>query len=111
MNRTLIALVLAALSALAAQDPYKVGGDVKAPKLLYKVEPAFPEGAPEGTVVVKTVISDKGEVSEATVVREPDPSLGKAAIDAVRQWRFEPGTKQGKPVPVQATIEVNFRRK
>jgi TonB family protein len=88
-------------------------GGVTAPTLIYKVEPAYSEWAKrqgiEGTVTMQAVIAPDGTVSELRVLRSLDPDLDQKAIEAVRQWRFQPGMKDGQPVPVAARIEVTFR--
>lgn len=55
------------------------------------------------------VVDDKGNVRDLIVIRPLGLGLDQKAIEAVEKWRFNPGKKDGKPVPVQATIEVNFR--
>ncbi|WP_410968987.1 energy transducer TonB, partial [Salmonella sp. SAL4444] len=63
----------------------------------------------EGTVKLATIIGTKGEVSKAEVIQGLDAGLDANAIAAVLTWKFEPATKDGKPVKAKATIEVNFR--
>jgi TonB family protein len=107
--------VLIPIAALRAQDRiYSMKDDgVKAPRLLHKVEPKYTEQARdaklEGKVVLKVVITKKGEPTGITVLQSLEPGLDANAVDAVSQWLFEPGTRKGEPVAVQATIEVNFR--
>ena len=92
---------------------YKVGSGVSAPKLLKKTEPEYTEGARagkiQGTVVLGVDISPDGTAGNFEVLRTLEPGLDQKAIDAVQQWRFQPGMKAGAPVTVRATIEVNFR--
>ena len=99
--------------ASAQEKIYKMGGDVKAPKLNYKVEPKYTQEARdakiEGAVVLSVVVTAQGVADNITVKKGLDPGLDDNAIAAVSKWRFEPGTKDGHPVSVQATIEVNFR--
>ena len=89
----------------------RVGGDVHAPKLVYKVNPLYPDEARRnhisGVVVVQAMIDAAGHVTDAIPLQGP-PELTPAAIDAVKQWTFEPGTKAGKPVPVVFNVTVNF---
>jgi TonB family protein len=63
----------------------------------------------QGTVVLSLVVSDQGRPQNLKVVRSLGLGLDERAIEAVEQWRFKPGMKDGEPVPVMATIEVNFR--
>jgi TonB family protein len=92
---------------------YKVGGGVLPPKLLSKVDPIYtPEAKAakiEGTVVLKCIINAEGAAEEISVVTSLDSGLDQRAIDAVSQWTFQPGTKDGQPVAVWANIEVHFR--
>ncbi|HEV3333873.1 MAG TPA: energy transducer TonB [Bryobacteraceae bacterium] len=92
---------------------FKVGGGVSAPALLYKVEPEYSEEARkakyQGTVVLYVEVDPSGKAVNPKVVRSLGLGLDEKAIEAVRKWKFKPGYKDGKPVTVAATIEVNFR--
>lgn len=92
---------------------FKVGGGVTAPSLLYKVEPEYSEEARkakyQGTVILYVEVSPDGRAVNPKVVRSLGLGLDEKAIEAVRKWKFRPGYKDGKPVTVAATIEVNFR--
>lgn len=92
---------------------YKVGGGVTAPSLLYKVEPEYSEEARkakyQGVVVLYVEVDPSGKAVNPRVVRSLGLGLDEKAIEAVRKWKFRPGYKDGKPVTVAATIEVNFR--
>jgi len=54
-------------------------------------------------------VDDQGRPQNLKVLRSLGLGLDQKAIEAVEKWRFKPGMKDGKPVPVMATIEVNFR--
>jgi TonB family protein len=86
---------------------------VTGPKLLHKVDPNYTKHAKhakiEGTVVLSVVVRPDGRAHDMVVMRSLDAGLDKKALDAVKQWVFEPAKKSGKPVAMQATIEVNFR--
>jgi TonB family protein len=93
---------------------YRVGDGVAAPKVVRKVEPQYPEALRHqglsATVVLRVVISSDGKIGSALIERiDGQPAFGAAAIEAVRQWEFKPGMKDGQPVNVEATIEMNFR--
>lgn len=94
-------------------DAQKVGGDVKAPSLVAKLEPAYTDEARaaryQGTVVLSVEIHQDGKAHNIRVVRGLGLGLNEQAMHAVSQWQFVPGAKGGQPVPVRATIEVNFR--
>ena len=96
-----------------SEPPARVGGSVTPPVLLNKVNPAYPLDARkqkiEGTVVVEAIISKDGSVGEAKVLRSADGCLDVAALDAVRQWRYSPAMREGKPVRVFMVVTVSFR--
>jgi TonB family protein len=96
-----------------ANAPYRIGGGVTAPSILLKVEPEYSEEARrarmQGKVVLFVIIDPQGKPGSLKVIRSLGLGLDEEAIKVVEQWRFRPGMKEGRPVPVQATIEVNFR--
>ncbi|MDH3628520.1 MAG: TonB family protein [Acidobacteriota bacterium] len=91
-------------------------GDVSNPILIQesKVTPDYPEIARtarmEGTVIMQAIIFRDGTVGEVEVLRVTQPGVGfeENAINAVRQWRYEPAKQNGKPVEVFFTIKVDF---
>jgi TonB family protein len=89
------------------------GGRVTAPSVLYKVEPEYSEEARkahyQGTVVLYVEVDGSGHPTKLGVVRSLGLGLDEKALEAVRKWRFRPGSEDGHPVTVAATIEVNFR--
>lgn len=90
-----------------------MGGGVSAPKVLYDPDPEYSEEARKvkyhGTVVRWLVVSPEGKPQQIRVQRSLGMGLDEKAIDAVRQWRFEPARKDGQPVPAMINLEVNFR--
>jgi TonB family protein len=92
---------------------YRVGGGVTAPALLYKVEPEYSEEARkakyQGTVVVYAEVDPNGRAMNLRIMQSLGLGLDEKALEAIKKWRFRPGYKDGKPVTVAATIEVNFR--
>lgn len=92
---------------------YRIGGGVSAPKVLVQVEPEYSEEARkakwQGTVLLSLVVDASGKPQNIKVVRPLGLGLDQKAIEAVEKWRFQPGMKDGKAVPVIANIEVNFR--
>jgi protein TonB len=91
----------------------KVGGDVKEPVLVTRVQPTYPEEARknriQGRVVLEAVIDTKGNVTTVGAIESPDPLLTDAAIEAVKQWAYKPATNNGKPVKVRFTVTVAFK--
>ena len=92
---------------------YHVGGGVTSPKLLYKTEPEYSELARaakyQGTVTLYVEIGTDGLAHNVQVIRSLGMGLDQKAIDAVSQWQFAPGMRDGQPVTTAAAIEVNFR--
>jgi periplasmic protein TonB len=92
---------------------YRVGGGVSSPILMAKVEPQYSEEARKAkyqwTVLLYVEIDTSGHATNIKVQRSLGLGLDEKAIEAVKQWKFKPGYKDGKPVMVAATIEVNFR--
>ncbi len=89
-------------------------GGIVAPRVVRIVKPQYTTAAMtariQGVVVVACVVQADGSVADPRVVRSLDRLFGldQEAINAARQWHFQPGTQLGKPVPVQVTIEVGF---
>ena len=83
------------------------------PVPIYKPAPEYTDEAKkakwQGSVILAVLVDETGKVTEVSVVRSLGVGLDQKAIEAVRQWLFKPGTKDGKPVPVHANIEMNFR--
>src|ERR1700722_16464458 len=92
---------------------YRAGNGVSQPTLISKVEPEYSEEARkakfQGVVVLQIVVDSKGNAVGARVIRSLGLGLDEKAIEAVEKWKFKPGFKDGKPVAVAATVEVNFR--
>ncbi len=92
---------------------FHAGAGVSAPALLYKVEPEYSEEARkakyQGVVVLTVVVDAAGHVTNPRVVRSLGLGLDEKAMEAVQKWKFRPGYKDGRSVPVSAEIEVSFR--
>ena len=91
-----------------------VTAGMKPPKATFAPDPKFPELPPEaeqrGTVVLLIGVSTKGRVEAVRVLRSDEPAFEKSAVATVRKWKFKPAEKGGHPVPVQITVEMNFKR-
>jgi protein TonB len=78
-----------------------------------KVEPNYTDDARnakiEGPVVLTLIVDTQGQAEKIRVTKSLDKGLDQQAIAAIEKWHFAPGIKDGKPVRVAATIEVNFR--
>jgi len=101
------------LQALSTAPPLRIriGGNVLAPQITYKVPPVYPDesraAGVKGNVVLHVIVGTDGAVKEATLV-SGDPVLGQAALDAVRQWRYRPTLLNSKPVEVDSTVTIGF---
>jgi TonB family protein len=91
---------------------YRVGGGVSAPRAVYDPDPEYSEEARkakyQGVVVLWVVIGPDGRVHDMRVQRSLGMGLDEKAMEAVRQWKFDPARKDGRPVPVQVNVEVRF---
>lgn len=97
-----------------AQGAIRAENDIKPPKLIKEVFPVYPEIARvaviEGVVILGVKTDEEGQVKDVIVLRSI-PLLDQAAIDAVRQWVYEPMIIDGKAVPVVFTVTVRFQLK
>jgi protein TonB len=91
----------------------RVGGDVKAPVAIIRPEPTYTEiarkGRIEGFVIIEAIIDVNGNVTDVRILKNLPLGLGDAAMEAVKRWKFKPGTLNGQPVPVIYDLTVNFR--
>jgi TonB family protein len=92
--------------------PLPVGGDVKQAKLISSVSPVYPPLAKNqhvsGNVLVDALIDANGRVTTMKVVSGPT-LLQQAAMDALKQWKYQPATLDGKAVPMHLTVTIQFR--
>jgi protein TonB len=92
---------------------FKVGGGVSAPVGLYMPDPEYTEEARkakyQGTVVLWLIVDQSGRPRDIKVARALGMGLDQKAVEAVRQWKFDPAKKDGQPVAVMINVEVNFR--
>jgi protein TonB len=92
----------------------RVGGLVRQANLIFHPQHVYPEQAQqagiEGTVMLEAVIAKDGSVQNLRLVNSfAHPFLVRAAMDEVKQWRYEPSLLNGEPIEVVTTIAVNFR--
>ena len=96
----------------AEAPPVRVGGAIAEPRKTRHVNPAYPQQAIQariqGVVVLECTIDPEGRVAEVRVLRGV-PLLNEPAIEAVRQWEYEPTLLNGVAVPVRMTVTVNFK--
>ena len=115
-RRTAIAipLLLVLITGIScAEKIYKVGPGIVAPKVLERKNPVYPaqekSDKTQGTVVLSVVVGTDEHAHDIKVTKSVTPGLDASAVTAVSSWRFQPGTKNGKAVPVRAKIEINFK--
>jgi periplasmic protein TonB len=96
--------------------PVEAGGGVVSPVLIESsgVKPVYPEEALraglEGLVVLEAIVDERGRVGhDVKVVRRLGLGCDEAAVAAVRQWRFRPATRDGKPIKVRRIFPILFR--
>jgi protein TonB len=91
---------------------YKVGGGISAPQAISSPDPDYTEEArrakKQGTCVLWLIVDAAGRPRDIKVVRGLGLGLDAKALEAVKQWRFQPALKDGKPVDVQISVEVEF---
>jgi protein TonB len=92
---------------------YEPGSGVTLPKVVKEVRAQYPttDTRVQGTVTMKCVVQRDGKVGDVTVVQSLDPRLDDAAVAALKQWEFEPGTRNGMPVAVRVSVEMTFTLK
>ena len=92
--------------------PVRVGGDVKAPVVIHRAEPEYTDiarkGHVAGVVILEAIINKDGTVEDVRVMKGLPLGLSEKAEEAVKQWRFKPGTMNGQPVAVIFNLTVNF---
>lgn len=91
--------------------PVRVGGAITAPRLVERVEPDYPLIAQraqiEGVVILEATVGADGRVDDVKVLRAQEV-LEKAAVEAVKQWVYEPLLMNGTPQPFILTVTVSF---
>lgn len=92
--------------------PVRVGGNVKAPIIVRRFDPEYTEtarkGRVSGIVIVEAIIDRHGNVDRVKVVKGLPLGLSDSAVQAVKKWKFKPGTLAGQPIDVIFNLTVNF---
>ena len=101
------------LSGQTNSEPISVGPGVTPPKVLHKVEAEYSGEARsarvQGVVVFQLNIDERGRPVDITLISPLGFGLDERAEEALGKWDFKPGSKDGKPVKIRATVEVTFR--
>lgn len=104
---------MVSVTATRYPEALRVGGDVKAPIVIERKEPVYPEEARRarvgGIVILEAVIGKDGGVRDVFILKDLPFGLGAATADAVRQWKFKPATLNGTPVDVIFNLTTNFK--
>ena len=89
-----------------------VGNGVASPTLQFSQRPRYTVEAMNhkvtGVVLIEAVVNDDGALGDLCISRPLHPDLDVEAVAAVRRWRFSPGQRDGKPVPVHVKLEISF---
>ena len=114
----LFVIALAALFAAFAspaddEQVWDIGPGITPPRVTHQVTP---QNKPDddkgfricGTVLVGLVVSSRGEPKDVHVVKSLDKDIDQSAVEAVKQWHFDPARKSDQPVAVKITVEIRF---
>ncbi len=114
----MFALVLAVAIVflpLAQETVYEAGPGITLPAVVKEVKPEYTPRAmrekAEGTVWLSAVVQTTGEPTDIRVTKPLHSELDTMAVEALEQWRFRPGMREGKAVPVRITVEMSFTLK
>jgi len=100
------------IASMPADQPFRIGGEIVAPVIIKRVQPDYSKlrdrriQAP--LLVYEATITSAGEVASARALRPVDPEIDAPVIAALRQWRFRPATRNGRPVAVYFTLTVKI---
>jgi len=93
-------------------DPAHPRSELSAPEALRKVDPKYPQDLilqhVEGQIVLYGVIRKTGKVDSIQVVRSLDPELDANSVSAFAEWKFQPASKDGQPVDLEAIVYIPF---
>jgi len=91
---------------------FKVSSEVTAPRVQSSPDAEFSESARQdkyqGEAELRLTVAEDGRVRDVCVSQSVGEGLDEKSVAAIRNWKFEPGTKQGKPVPVRIAVTINF---
>jgi TonB family protein len=98
---------------LASRERIPIGGNVKMARLITQPKPVYPDdlrlAGVTGTVRIRSIISKTGEVLNPVVLNtDVHPGLARAALEAIKQWRYEPTLLNGQPVEVVTTADITY---
>jgi protein TonB len=109
--RTQIILILVVLATTVFGAAAPVAGD-SPPVVRFQVRPHYPkelaEQKKEGEVLVEFFVEKDGSVNDARVLRQTNAAFGKAAVECVKRWKFDPALKAGTPVRARMQVPLVF---
>jgi protein TonB len=109
-----LAIASAALGTPADDEQiFDIGPGITPPRVTHQVTPVNKPDDDRGfrisgTVLVGLVVSSQGEPKDVHVVKSLDKDVDQSAVEAVKQWRFDPAKKSDKAVAVRITVEIRF---
>ena len=109
---SLISLAVLGVVTTAQEQIYRPGNGVTTPVPIERPKPDYTADAlasrVEGVITLECVVREDGTVSDGRIVKPLFPSLDAEALQRLADWRFKPGMKDGKPVPVRVQVEMSF---
>jgi protein TonB len=109
----LIGSIATSLAVAQTDDEvvYDLGPDVTPPRVVKQVNPHYSTDhgvRAVGSVIIALVVSSKGLPKDPHVVKGLDQELDASAVEAVKEWRFSPAQKNGKPIAVRVSVQIQF---
>jgi TonB family protein len=102
----------ARLPSQRGNEVFQMTDGVTVPKITSRVEAPYTDEARatklEGKIVLLIEITSAGTVENVVVLRQMEKGMDESAVQAIKQWKFSPATKDGRPVAVMITVEMNF---
>ena len=100
------------LLAQSDSEPvYDLGPGITPPRVAKQVNPSYPNDRgvrATGSVIIGLVVSSKGLPIDPRIIKGIDKDLDQSAVDAVKQWRFVPAQRDGKPIAVRISLQIQF---
>lgn len=113
-RRQILLIDACAVCAFAAEDDepvYDLAPDMIPPRVIKQVNPHYSTNRgvrAVGSVIIALVVTSKGLPKDPHVIKGLDPDLDQSAVDAVKEWRFSPAEKNGKPIAVRISVQIQF---
>jgi periplasmic protein TonB len=115
MSRRSLLICCCAAWILPAQTDdeqvYDLGPGVSPPRVIKQTTPQYPNGRgvrASGSVLIGLIVSSKGLPKDPHILKSLDKDLDQSAVNAVKEWRFAPAQKDGKPIAVRVSLQIEF---